>query len=246
MRQEKGEGKKDQESNPPLPRRLLHVLFSFPMGGLWHVVVFYARCLSIIIRGTPPFLFRPLDYSDFWGLQLRFVWRGPRILQGREFLSLTLHPAYHSLYSDLGYRLLRFLGLAGGLGGGVPPVWRAIWPVAPQGSGVHFHCFFFKENDNYRVSCCVCLLDLGFGEGARISCGDFRRASLLLRFWMGITQILFHSVLAILEVLRGRRGIWQHCIVFSSLGFTQIFFIPSTPFWRKGRGLRVSSRPFFG
>ena len=66
---------------------------------------------------------------------------------------------------------------------------------------------FSKENDNYRVSCCVCLLDLSFGEGARISCGDFRRASLLLRFWMGITQILFHSVVAILAVLRGRRGI---------------------------------------
>ena len=144
LRQEKGEGKKDQESNPPLPRRLLHVPFSFPMGGLWHVVVFYARCLSIIIRGTPPFLFRPLDYSDFWGLKLRFVWRGPRILQGREFLSLTLHPAYHSLYSDLGYRLLRFLGLAGGLGGGVPPVWRAILPVAPQGSGVDFYCFWSR------------------------------------------------------------------------------------------------------
>ena len=58
---------------------------------------------------------------------------------------------------------------------------------------------FSKENNNYRVSCCVCLLHLGFGEGARISCGDFRRASLLLRFWMGITQI---------------------------------FFVPSWPFWR--------------
>ena len=88
---------------------------------------------------------------------------------------------------------------------------------------VSIYIVFCNENDNCRVSCCVCLLDLSFGEGARISCGALRRASVVLRFWMGITQILFHSVLAILEVLRGRRGIWQHCIFFSSLGFTQIF-----------------------
>ena len=44
---------------------------------------------------------------------------------------------------------------------------------------------------------------------------------------------------------RGRRGILQHWHFSSSLRFTQIFSIPSTPFWREGRGLGPPSRPLF-
>ena len=61
-------------------------------------------------------------------------------MHGREVLSFRHYPAYQSVYSDFGYHLLRFLGLAGGLGGGVPPVWRVILPVALQGSGVDLYC----------------------------------------------------------------------------------------------------------
>ena len=71
------------------------------MGGLWHVVVFYARCLSIIIRGTPPFLFRPLDYSDFWGAAIAICVAGATYF-ARAGISLT-HPS-----SGVPFPLLRF------------------------------------------------------------------------------------------------------------------------------------------
>ena len=67
----KEKGKRTRRATPPSPVDSSTCFFSFPMGGLWHVVVFYARCLSIIMRGTPPFSFRPEDYSDFSGLKFK-------------------------------------------------------------------------------------------------------------------------------------------------------------------------------
>ena len=71
------------EGNPPPPLDSSTWLSSTHWGvhGADGVGVF-ARCVSIIIRGTPPFLFRGQDYSDFLEAGMQFVWLLPHIFKG--------------------------------------------------------------------------------------------------------------------------------------------------------------------
>ena len=92
-----------------------------------------------------------------------------------------------TVYSDLG-------GAMCGFGGRLPLVRRAITPhfvSLPAALGFIFSLFFVTKIDIYEVAWCICIAEMVFRAGLRMAPVPFSLESLLLRFCVRVTQILF-------------------------------------------------------